>query len=102
MSNNHKEQYSYFCQTENKWINEERDKSSIPSKCKNDVNHTIKLNTIKLTVLDYCYFIDDTNIPEIFDLNSLNYSSMTDEGKKILGLVRALLICAKNRNLISM
>lgn len=102
MSNNHKEQYTYYCNTETKWIIEERDKGSVPTQCKNGSNHIIKTNTISLAVGDYCYFTDDTNIPERFDLTSFNYSSMTNEGKKLLELVRALLICAKYRGLINM
>lgn len=102
MSNNHKEQYSYYCTTEQKWIFEERDKGSVPTQCKNDSNHIIKTSTISLAVGNYCYYVDNTNIPELFDLNTFDYNNLTANEKKLLQLIRSLLLCASYRNLVIM
>ena len=100
MSNNHKQLFKYYCETENKWITEERDKNTPPTQCKNDAGHTLKANSVYITVGDYCNYTDDTTIPEEFDLNTLNYSSLSANEKKIVEVLRSLLICAKYRGLI--
>lgn len=98
MSSNHKKVYSYFCVQENKWIDEETDYNTVPTVCKNDNTHTIRDTYLK--VGDYCIFSDNTNVPELFDLNSFDYNNMTANEKKLLNLIRALLMCAHLRNLI--
>lgn len=42
-----KKTYSYYCTTESAWVKEEKDEAAaVPSTCKNDGGHTIKLDSL--------------------------------------------------------
>ena len=99
---NHKQTFSYYCETENVWIYEERTKDSVPTKCKNSDLHTIRLNSVSIYGRDFCNFTDDVTIPESFSLLDLDYSSLSGAEKKIVEILKALLICAKNSGVIKL
>lgn len=48
MSSGLKTTFNYYCNNETAWIIEERNEESPPTQCKNDVGHTIKIDSIHI------------------------------------------------------
>ena len=102
MVSGHKILYKYYCNTENKWIYEEKENSDAkPNQCVNNSQHTIKNDSVHITFRGYHEYckIKPLSGTENHGTPNLNTETMSlqDVARRLLVLEK----CALLRNLLT-
>lgn len=89
--------YRYFCETENKWI--EDISSSVPNKCKNG-DHQIKQDSLMILKKDIFLLEPIKNFSNDYSTSLDINDEQTYSMKKIIERISLLEQCAKRRGLL--
>lgn len=93
--------YKYYCQTELKWIEEEKELNDAPpTQCKNDASHTFVANSLHIDgYKDYIY----CNIKPMSGTTNENTSGLNTETISLVELARRVMVieqCGLSKGLL--
>lgn len=97
----HMKRFRYYCEDENKWVDEER--KDVPTSCKNNAKHRIKNGSLYHPSPGYCEIIPISNITALSqacDLGEINSTNVVEKVILIAGRLKMLEECALLKGLL--